>query len=341
MAYAYIKEDELICPICYLFLKDPIECSNCHANFCRKCVEDVKETNKRKNNPNKCPMCNNKWELEENEVFRTVIDEKIQLICEKCRKPFQKKNLFDEHVKKCKEYICKICHEKYYTEKFLKHIMDSHKEIVLNCSNKNFKGDPFPKVTNTIIHPNTKPKDLNSENSSDVDPKSQNEDNSFLSKFPKGIDVKKSNYTKGEYINLFRPNNEIPIPNEQLPIPIDKILSRNNLYYCGRQTHLNCKCCPDGRCKENNCLCKSCMDFNKKIKSLKDYYLINKHARAAKYVYGSFRCLGEYISLVEVNGFKMKKPAKCTYPNEPCSGCKVLNELYKKYLSPEVYNQFI
>ena len=337
MAYAYIKEDELTCPICYLLLKDPIECLNCQTNFCRECVEKVKETNERKNNLNNCPICKEEWKLEENEVFRTVINEKIQLICEKCKKPFQKKNSFDEHIKKCKEYICKICGEKYFTENFLKHIMDSHKEIVLNCSNKNYKGDPFPKVINTIIHPNTQPKEFNSKNSNDVDSK----DNSIFSHFPKGLDVKKVNYSKGEYINYFRPNNEIPYPNEKLFIPIDKNLSNNNLYYCGRKTNLNCECCPDGRCKENNCLCKSCMDFNKKIKSLKDYYLINKYARASKYIYGSFRCLGEYVSFVEVNGFKMKKTLKCNFPNEPCNGCKVLNKLYEKYLSPEVYNKFI
>ena len=34
---------------------------------------------------------------------------------------------------------------------------------------------------------------------------------------------------------------------------------------------------------EKNCLCQSCMKFNKEVKYLKDYYLINKYARAAKF----------------------------------------------------------
>ena len=343
MAYAFIQEDELICPICYLFLEDPIECIYCQTNFCKHCVKELIEYNKRKNNPNNCPLCQKEWKLKENEIFRTIINEKIQLICQKCKKPFQNQNLLDEHIKKCKKYKCKICHENYFTDNFLKHIIDSHKEIIINISNRNFKGDPFPKVINTVIHPNAKPNEFNSKNSNDETSKSEiNEKNKFMfSKYPEGNDVNKVNYEKGDYINYFRPKNEIPYPNDNIKIPSDKNLSNNNLYYCGRKTNINCECCPDGRCKQNNCLCKSCMDFNKKIKYLKDYYLINKYGRASKYVLGSFRCFGEYTSFSEVNGIKMKKTLKCIFPNEPCSGCHTLNKLYKKYLSPDIYNKFI
>lgn len=345
MAYIYIQEDELTCPLCTLFLTDPIECRKCKNNFCRKCVNELKEFNKRNNNPNICPSCRNEWNLEENHLFRQIILDKIQLICPKCKKPFHNKNLLNEHMKKCKKYTCKVCHENYFTNEFLNHIMDSHNEIILKLANKNFKGDPFPKILNTIIHPNVKPIEFNSKDSNDASNENENNninnDNNFaMSNFPKGKDKNESNYEKGEYINYFRPKNEIPYPNENLIIPSNKILSINNLYYCGKNTNLNCDCCVDGKCKVNNCLCKSCMDFNKKIKFLKDYYLINKNARAAKYGFGSFRCLSEYINITQVNGIKMKKQIICAPPNEPCPGCKSLNKLYKKYLSPEVYKNF-
>jgi len=40
--------DELICPICYVLLKDPIECLHCQTNFCRHCVNELIEVNRRK-----------------------------------------------------------------------------------------------------------------------------------------------------------------------------------------------------------------------------------------------------------------------------------------------------
>ena len=40
------------------------------------------------------------------------------------------------------------------------------------------------------------------------------------------------------------------------------------------------------------------------------------------------------------NYIKLKKQLKCIPPNESCPGCKALNKLYKKYLSPETYNNF-
>ena len=82
------------------------------------------------------------------------------------------------------------------------------------------------------------------------------------------------------------------------------------------------------------------MNFNKEYKYLKDYYLINKFAKAAKFQQGSFRCLAEYTIIDKINGIKLKKQLKCIPPNEACPGCKALNKLYKKYLNPEIYNTF-
>ena len=383
MAYAYIVEDEITCPICYQILDDPIECILCNTNYCRQCINNVKESNKKKNIQNICPLCKGELILNENKVFRTILQQKIQDICKKCRKPFPDKNELNEHIKKCKLFKCRICHVKYYTDEFITHIMDNHKENILKFSNKNFKGDPFAKEINnstiynqkkiefsTIIDPNNNifQTDINKKieyneyniannNKSNSNSNSNNNTNNNSNEnsnnsnsignsgfesnnFPIGKDYMQVNYVEGEYINYFRPNNEIPYPNEQIKVPADKNLSNNKLYYCGKKTNLNCECCPDGRCKEKNCLCQSCMKFNKEVKYLKDYYLINKYARAAKFKYTSFRCLGQYFKINEVNGIKTKQKIKCNFPNDPCPGCKALNQLYTQYLTPEIYNNF-
>lgn len=63
----------------------------------------------------------------------------------KYKKSFQIKNVLDEYIKKWKEYIYNICHEKYIIENFLKNIMAPHKEIILNIFNKNLKELVFHK----------------------------------------------------------------------------------------------------------------------------------------------------------------------------------------------------
>ena len=379
MAYAFINANEINCPICQDILNDPLECSVCAANYCRKCINKVIERNEKKKLNNECPLCKSELLLFENTEFRQILQKQIHLFCKKCHKLLVAQN--EEHNKKCKLFKCRVCKKEYYSEEFIKHIMDEHKENVLKLSNKNFKGEPFQKEiyasvlyeskliefttsinSNNIIDKTDSNKKIynnklsNKDNNIDHDSTTNNNtqessNNSIANgnnsdsfpdsnKFPSGQDRDKVNYNEGEYINLFRPKNEIPYPNENIKIPSVKILSKNKLYYCGNKTYLNCDCCPDGRCKENNCLCKDCMDLNKKVKFLGDYYLINKHARAAKFGYGSFRCLGIYIKTNEINGIKMKTKIQCKNPNDPCPGCQALNKLYKQYLSPDIYNAF-
>jgi hypothetical protein len=74
------------------------------------------------------------------------------------------------------------------------------------------------------------------------------------------------------------------------------------------------------------------MNYNKKIKNLKDSFLINKAAKAAKYKrkYKSYYCYTYYA-----------EEKLCKYPNDPCFECQILTKLMKKYLKPEVYNSLI
>jgi hypothetical protein len=110
----------------------------------------------------------------------------------------------------------------------------------------------------------------------------------------------------------------------------DVSLAPNGLYYCGKQTNLNCGCC-SGICSEKNCLCVNCMNYNKKIKKLRDDFLINKAAKAAKYkkIYKTYYC----------NTF-FTEEKKCNYPNI-CKECQILTKLMDKYLSKEVYESLI
>ena len=142
MAIAIVNEDNLNCSICYGILRDPIECIHCTINYCRECVNKTKDSNKKKNLPDLCPLCKKEWKLKENTIFRDLLTKQIKSICSICKKPYI--NL-EEHKPKCKEYKCKVCEKKFYTDDFMRHLMNSHKQIVLNLSNSNFKGDPFPK----------------------------------------------------------------------------------------------------------------------------------------------------------------------------------------------------
>ena len=134
MAFCIIQDDEIYCSICYDILNDPIECQECQTNFCRECVEVVKKKNKEKKIENKCPLCQKEQNLKENIVFREILLKNIQRICKKCKKLFSNKNDFDEHIKKCKLYKCKICHKIKFIndDEFLQHIKDNHKEIIIN-----------------------------------------------------------------------------------------------------------------------------------------------------------------------------------------------------------------
>ena len=135
-----------------------------------------------------------------------------------------------------------------------------------------------------------------------------------------------------ELVNKFRNNqSNYYYDKDNLPIKGNLYLATNGLYYCDKKTNLNCGCC-SGICSIGNCLCVECMNYNKKIKNLKDSFLINKAAKAAKYKrkYKSYYCYTYYA-----------EEKLCKYPNDPCFECQILTKLMKKYLKPEVYNSLI
>ena len=303
MSYGKIKDDnDITCMICYGILKDPLECSFCSNNFCRECVNKYEKKNNETKRQNLCPYCKNEWKLIENKPFRELLQE-LRIICTKCKNKFKNEKEFKEHLFNCCKYKCKLCHISLSSEEFLTHIMRNHNKIII----QNFIETPK----------------INSNDSNSL--------NSLQSTYKVGQDYKKISYFKGDYINLWHKHNEIPFPNDNITIPNHLNLANNNLYYCGKKTNLNCDCCVNGICKEGNCLCVNCMEFNKKLKYLSDHYLINKEARAAKMDNGKFRCRFEYNVTKYINGNKMSSVIQCKFPNEPCPACQILNTLYEKY----------
>ena len=304
MAYAILDDDnEFICPICCCILKEPIECEKCNKSFCKKCVEAIKKNNKKNNKKDLCPFCNNEWKLIENKVFEEILYSALKFRCKKCKSCFNSQEKFDIHITKCKKYKCKICHQENEYEDYIRHLLLSHKDLVIENFNQ---------------------KDNSNNNKNKGNP------NNFKSVFPLGQDYQKIDYKDGEYINYWHLHNEIPKPNDELEIPNNMNLADNNLYYCGKKTNLNCGCC-DGICKKGNCICVECMEFNKKVKFLSPYYLINKKARAARLDNGKFRCCYKYLNKINLNGNIMEKKTQCKFPNNPCPQCQILNKLQKKY----------
>jgi hypothetical protein len=305
MAFAILDDDnDFICPICCNILNEPIDCQKCQKSFCKSCVKEIKDNNKKNNIEDLCPLCKSKWELIENNAFNKILISALKFRCPNCKYCFKTQEEFDIHRIKCKKYKCKICHQEFEFEELIKHLLITHKQLVINKFNS-FSKEKSKKYIQSVV------------------PKSN---------YPIGQDYKNINYKEGEYINYWHVNNEIPFLNSELQIPNDVKLGKNNLYYCGKNTNLNCGCC-DGICKEGNCLCINCMELNKQYKYLNPYYLINKKARAAKLDNGKFRCRYKYFCTECMNGNTMKKETQCKFPNNPCDACQVLNKLYKKYFN--------
>ena len=304
MAYTILDDDnEFICPICCCILQEPIECQKCNKSFCKKCVQDVQKNNKKNNKENLCPFCHNQWKLIENKAFEELLISALKYRCKKCKSCFKSQYEFDIHITNCKKYKCKICHKVSEYEDYIRHLILSHKELVIDSFNQKDNS----KINDTKVI-----------------------SNNFKNFFKSGQDYQKIDYKYGEYINYWHLHNEIPYPNNEIKIPSYMNLASNNLYYCGKKTNLNCGCC-DGICKKGNCLCIECMDFNKKLKYLKSYYLINKKARAARLDNGKYRCCCIYPTEVHLNGNIMKKETQCKFPNNPCPQCLNLNQIHKKY----------
>ena len=88
-------KDQLICPICYNFLFNPLMCNNCEKVFCKPCIDQLVSSNMCC--PNRCPK--NKDALRQ---VNRYIKDNLDGLKFRCRYGCEIPMLsYDSHIKKC------------------------------------------------------------------------------------------------------------------------------------------------------------------------------------------------------------------------------------------------
>ena len=142
-----------------------------------------------------------------------------------------------------------------------------------------------------------------------------------------------------EGINKYVDYLNIPVPISIKPDNIPdyiKFYAEYDLFFCGKKSNIDCICCKDKICQPGNCMCLTCMKFNKKYHKLKSHYLINKAGRACKYSHGSFHCYSNFIHIINDivnNVFKTK--SRC-HGHEVCKPCEEITILMEQYLPSSI-----
>ena len=113
------NSEDLICPICYCILKEPINCSdkkNSHS-FCKECIDkNIQENN------NKCPLCKLNFEYKNNNEINIKLS-KLIFKClfkdEGCNNIIKYSDYLD-HINNCiySKYKCQIKKYNYNKKKF-------------------------------------------------------------------------------------------------------------------------------------------------------------------------------------------------------------------------------
>ena len=126
------KIEELICPICYDLIWKARECLSCGKMFCEFCIYDWIQRNK-----NKCPMCNQSFQIKEAKSFNGVFGKiRIKCIHKNCE---ETPNYFDyvKHIENCKYrlYHCMNdgCTCEDYLENMQKHSYEECQFRIIYC----------------------------------------------------------------------------------------------------------------------------------------------------------------------------------------------------------------
>lgn len=294
------------CPICSSRYVDPVECLKCNNNFCRAHVPKFNNT---------CPYC------------------KIS--------PFKyRDNIWlSRALEKVETFQCSLCDWEGDQNSFWTHLIENHKEEIIQQYNK--KSKSFNKSLKQ--NQNT----------------SENPFNQSMSEFPSQYNgsFNQNNSINFNSSNRYNDYNQISSQNQNAPIPpmthrnynrgnnlsqlgstiYDNQLQseRNNkFYYCGKKNELiKCSCCPDHICRPGNCLCVNCMKINIQKYNLGKGVLINRAGETASPFKGMYFCGVEYETTIQnIIGMKFKKRSKCQYPSIPCNDCKVLSKFKNVYL---------
>ena len=301
------------CPICYKKFDDPIECLQCHNNFCKNHLPQFN---------NKCPMCNTcPFRYMENTWLRRI-------------------------VMNINFYKCILCGFEGDVDSFWSHLIESHKKDIILKFKTNDDNNNNPHENNNNKEKDKCPtlnKNTDSVNNTNIQ---QNEEVIPHQQEP-------VQYIQNPNIINFIPydgdygNNPNQNPQNQNFSPKHTFYNEANNFngssndrivqYCGSINKIiKCNCCPDHICKKGNCMCVFCMKENfNKLKLNKDQ-LINKVGKIAKLNKGSYYCNCEYETIIRnVVGKIFRRKSECCYPNLPCDNCKNLEkfkDIYLKYL---------
>ena len=327
------------CEICTKIFKNPLECTECHNNFCKIHLDDSDE----------CPKCNKKTNYYKNDWLINAL--------EKYEKEEEKKK---KQLKKCS-----LCYFEGEKDSFWVHLIEIHKteiidsftiknenNIIQSITNKqeqnlyklesfeikefkHFNLISFNEIDNnlnkTFISQNNNLKDKNLRNSSPVITLNKN------------IYINKKNNNENK-IRKFRKNKSQEKRNKcyfyTIHISFEKTIPAKpgEIYYCGRKNKINCDCCPDHICRKKNCICINCMKINIQNFNLKNGELINKSGRIATFEYGEYHC-GKIKKNIIINyiGQEFTTYMKCDKTQSSCDDCKILNKFMKYYLPSDIY----
>ena len=164
-------------------------------------------------------------------------------------------------------------------------------------------------------------------------------------RYPNYIDDKKM--ISGNLINIKPSPNKTDIDNNVIDSKTENSIPNNfnsqkrnnkskespiqlsNLHYCNQPKGI-CKNCSSRICKEGNCFCLGCMEYNFKNKKLKKGELINKKGRLAKKYNGIYYCNIGFIKETQTYNGPISLNMNCSSLTN-CKDCEELNAICKQY----------
>jgi hypothetical protein len=308
-SFIEIPRESITCCICYDLLENPYQCNSCNNLFCETCIKEYINTKEKYRRIYFCPMCRNKKNnFCENSKINDIIEDikkSAKRKCPKCKSIIDKK-IFKSHINTC-WHKCKLCHLLYSSEeKFLEHF-SQNSECKLDMILSKFNRKSNLNKSNTQISENDYGKIKREK---------------FENNLPHKDEDKES-------------NNSIVIVDK------NKYDKNYDLFFCGKDNGINCKCCVSHICGPEGELCKECMKNNLKFHSLKQYYLINKKGRACKYTHGSFHCYSKFQGIKIDKGGNYFKEEKICNDKFTCEACKNITELMLHYLPSNVIKKLL
>lgn len=305
-----IPKSSITCSICYDLLENPIQCNSCNNLFCETCINEYINTKDKYRRIYYCPLCRNKKNnFCENSKINEIIEDikkSTKRKCPKCKSIIDQ-NIFKAHINGC-WHKCKLCHLLFSTEeKFLTHFSQNSKcklDKILSKFNRKANLTLSKKNTSTEVGTERIKREKFENNLPQKKEDKENNSNFVL--------VDRHDYDKNY-----------------------------DLFFCGKDNGINCKCCVKHICCPEGELCKECMKTNLKYHNLKQHYLINKKGRACKYSHGSFHCYSKFQGIKQDKGGNYFKDEKICDEKYTCEDCKNITELMMYYLPQKVIKKLL